>query len=220
MSEIDTADDLQDFLEIDEDKLPRLGVLGGTFDPPHVGHLILAETAMNGLGLERVIFVPAAEPPHKQDRPLTPAAQRFAMLERAIAGNPRFSISRIDMDRPGPHYTADMLGLLRQQNPSHNLYFLMGADSLNDLSVWRAPAWIIAQAQIAVMRRTGTVINLDALAAKLPGIRDRVTFVDAPTIDISATALRDTVRAGLSIRYQVPDTVLEYINKYKLYAGG
>lgn len=216
----DTTDDLHDFLDTDEDKRPRLGVLGGTFDPPHVGHLILAETAVNGLGLERVIFVPAAEPPHKQDRPLTPAAQRFAMLERAIAGNPRFSISRIDMDRPGPHYTADMLSLLRQQNPSYNLYFLMGADSLNDLAVWRAPAWIIAQAQIAVMRRIGTEINFDALAVKLPGIRNRVTFVDAPTIDISATALRDTVRAGLSIRYQVPDAVLEYINKHRLYVGG
>lgn len=220
MTDTDTLDDMQDLPEFDEDKLPRLGVLGGTFDPPHIGHLILAETAINGLGLEQVIFVPAGEPPHKQDRPLTPAAQRFAMMERAIAGNPRFSISRVDMDRPGPHYTADMLSLLRQQNPGHNLYFLMGADSLNDLSVWRAPAWIIAQAQIAVMRRTGTVINLDTLAAKVPGLRERVTFVDAPTIDISATMLRDTVRAGLSIRYQVPDAVLEYIAKYRLYAGG
>lgn len=115
---MDYDDSLTDHYEVDifqEPELPRLGVFGGTFDPPHVGHLILAQVALNALGLERVLFVPAAQPPHKQGQNVTAPLHRFAMLQRAIAGNPHFEISRVDMDRQGPHYTSDMLSILRAQ---------------------------------------------------------------------------------------------------------
>ncbi|MCE7946565.1 MAG: nicotinate-nucleotide adenylyltransferase [Chloroflexi bacterium CFX4] len=198
--------------------MPRLGVFGGTFDPPHVGHLILAQVALNALGLERVLFVPAAQPPHKQGQNVTAPLHRFAMLQRAIAGNPHFEISRVDMDRQGPHYTSDMLSILRAQHRGYDLFFLMGADSLSDLMTWRAPEWIIAQATLAVMRRPGASVNLDVLEARLPGVRERVVLVDAPLIEIAASALRQTIRNGHSIRYQVPDAVLEYITQQRLYS--
>jgi nicotinate-nucleotide adenylyltransferase len=201
----------------DAPELPRLGVFGGTFDPPHIGHLILAQIACDALNLERVLFVPAAQPPHKQDQRVTAALHRFAMLQRAVQGNPRFEVSRVDMDRQGPHYTSDMLSILRAQHRSYELFFLMGADSLNELTTWRAPEWILAQATLAVMRRPNTAINLEALAARLPAVRERVVIVDAPLIEISASTLRETVRKGHSIRYQVPDAVLEYINQQRLY---
>ncbi|PJF35260.1 MAG: nicotinic acid mononucleotide adenylyltransferase [Candidatus Thermofonsia Clade 1 bacterium] len=197
--------------------MPRLGVFGGTFDPPHVGHLILAQIARDRLNLERVLFVPAAQPPHKQAQGLTASLHRFAMLQRAIQGNAHFEISRVDMDRQGPHYTSDMLSILRAQNRGYELFFLMGADSLSELMTWRAPEWIIAQATLAVMRRPNVAINLEALEARLPGVRERVVLVDAPLIEISASSIRETVRRGHSIRYQVPDAVLEYIDQQRLY---
>jgi nicotinate-nucleotide adenylyltransferase len=200
-----------------EPELPRIGVFGGTFDPPHIGHLILAQIACDRLNLERMVFVPAAQPPHKQDQRITAALHRFAMLQRAVQGNPRFEVSRVDMDRQGPHYTSDMLSILRAQHRGYELFFLMGADSFSELMTWRAPEWIIAQATLAVLRRPNTAINLDALEARLPGVRERVVIVDAPLIEISASALREIVRKGHSIRYQVPDAVLEYINQQRLY---
>ncbi|GAB4552623.1 MAG: nicotinate-nucleotide adenylyltransferase [Anaerolineae bacterium] len=210
--------DTEEYLaEPDHIELPRIGILGGTFDPPHIGHLILAETAMDALGLEKVLFVPAAQPPHKLDRGVTSALHRYAMLQRALAGNPRFEISRADMDREGPHYTADMLSLIRAQYRGHDLFFLMGSDSLNDLATWRAPEWIIAQAILGVTRNPGTAINLDALAERIPGLKERVIFVDLPQINIRSTLLRAALQAGHSIRYQVPDAVLEYIQKQGLY---
>lgn len=198
-------------------ELPRLGVFGGTFDPPHIGHLILAQIVCDALNLERVIFVPAAQPPHKQAQDVTAPLHRFAMLQRAIQGNPQFEISRVDMDRQGPHYTSDMLSILRAQNRGYELFFLIGADSLSELMTWRAPEWIIAQATLAVMRRPNVPIHLDALEARLPGVRERVVLVDTPLIEIAASTLRDTVRRGHSIRYQVPDAVLEYIQQQRLY---
>lgn len=200
-----------------EPELPRLGVFGGTFDPPHIGHLILAQIACDTLNLERVLFVPAAQPPHKQGQRVTAPLHRFAMLQRAVQGNPRFEVSRVDMDRQGPHYTSDMLSILRAQHRGYELFFLMGADSLSELMTWRAPEWIIAQATLAVMRRPSVAINLEALEARLPGVRERVVLVETPLIEISASALRETIRKGHSIRYQVPDAVLEYINQQRLY---
>lgn len=217
MDYTDNHEGAQDAETFQEPELPRLGVLGGTFDPPHIGHLILAQVARDTLNLERVLFVPAAQPPHKQDQGVTPPLHRFAMLQRAIQGNPHFEISRVDMDRQGPHYTSDTLSILRAQNRGYELFFLMGADSLSELMTWRAPEWIIAQATLAVMRRPNVPLNLDALEARLPGVRQRVVLVEAPLIEIAASTLRETVRRGHSIRYQVPDAVLEYINQQRLY---
>lgn len=195
----------------------RLGVLGGTFDPPHLGHLILAESAASTLGLDRVLFVPAGDPPHKRGRAITATPHRLAMLERAIAGNPRFAVSRVDVDRPGPHYTVDMLALLGKAHPGAQLYFILGGDSLADLVTWRDPVGVVASSRLAVMRRPGALVDLDVLEQRVPGVRARTDLADAPLIGISGTSLREQLAQGRSIRYQVPDAVLEYIESRGLY---
>ena len=197
----------------------RLGVLGGTFDPPHLGHLILAETVTTALGLERVLFVPAGEPPHKRGRRISPAADRVAMLERAISGNARFAISRADLDRPGPHFTVDMLALLRVAHPEANLYLILGGDLLAELATWRDPANILAAARLAVMPRPGVDIDLQALETRIPGLCARVEMVEAPLISISGSALREMISASRSVRYQTPDAVIAYIQAHGLYSG-
>lgn len=197
---------------------PRLGIYGGTFDPPHLGHLILAETAADTLDLARVLFVPAADPPHKRpDDVRTPAHHRLAMTERAVATNPRFAVTRADMDRPGPHYSVDMLRILHGEHPEAVFYFLIGADSLRDLPTWSRPAELIELAMLGVMRRPGADINLDALEAALPRIRSRIAWIDAPLIDLSATGLAERIAAGQSVRYLVPDSVRDYIEEHGLY---
>jgi nicotinate-nucleotide adenylyltransferase len=197
--------------------MTALGVLGGTFDPPHVGHLILAEAACDALNLDQVLFVPAAEPPHKHKLPLTDVKHRVAMVQAAISDNPRFALSEVDITRPGPHYTVDTLRLLKERFVGADLYFLLGSDSLRDIATWYEPAGIIAQARLAVMRRPGTALDIAHLEAALPGISGRVAFVDAPIIGISATSLRERLRAGRSVRYQVPDEVAQYIAVHRLY---
>jgi len=200
--------------------LPAFGIFGGTFDPPHVGHLILAESVCDALNLSQVLFVPAADPPHKHNLSITPIQHRLAMLQTAIAGNPRFAISDVDLARPGPHYTADTLRILREQHPNATLYFLLGGDSLYDLPTWREPDEIIAQAKLAAMCRPGADLDLARLEAQLPGIAACVVFVDAPMIGISATTLRERMRRGHSIRYQVPEAIERYITDNRLYKGG
>lgn len=195
----------------------RLGVLGGTFDPPHYGHLALAETARVQLRLARVLFVPAGDPPHKPGHPLTPAVHRAAMVEAAIADNPAFALSRADLDRPGPHYTVDMLALLREAFPGAELYFLMGSDSLVEFPTWRDPARIVRQATLGVMERPGWTADMDALERHIPGIRERVVWLDAPRLDLSARDLRRRVREGLPVRYLVPPAVETYIQEHRLY---
>jgi nicotinate-nucleotide adenylyltransferase len=198
-------------------KTGRIGILGGTFDPPHLGHLILAETAYDVLDLERVLFVPAANPPHKHSLPITDVRHRVAMVQEAIANNPRFAMSQVDITRPGPHYTVDTLGILKEQFPQAELYFVMGGDSLHDMASWHEPGGIITRAKLAVMRRPGAIVDLSGLEAQLPGIAGRVVFVDAPVIGISATMLRERLRSGRSIRYLVPEVVERYISSHDLY---
>jgi len=195
----------------------RLGVLGGTFDPPHYGHLALAEAAREQLNLSRVLFVPAGEPPHKPGRPITPAHHRAAMVEAAIADNPAFVLSRVDLDRPGPHYTVDMLTLLEREYPRGILFFLMGSDSLVEFPTWRDPAGIIRKAVLAVMNRPGYLVDWNLLEQAVPGIRGRVVFLDAPLLDISASDLRRRAREGHSLRYLVPPPVEAYIREHGLY---
>lgn len=196
--------------------MKRIGILGGTFDPPHYGHLILAELAAEGLALDCVLFVPAADPPHKGALRAS-AEHRTAMVERAIAGNPRFSLSRVDLDRPGPHYSVDMLHLLRAEHPQAEFVFLIGGDSLHDLPTWSRPNELIALARLGVMRRPGSAPDLARLERDIPGIRARVDWIDGPQIEISASDLARRVSAGLSIRYQTPDAVRTYIEEHRLY---
>jgi len=195
----------------------RIGVLGGTFDPPHYGHLALAETARVQLRLAQVLFVPAGEPPHKPERPITPAHHRAAMVQAAIADNPAFSLSRVDLDRPGPHYTVEMLALLRRQDPEGEWFFLMGGDSLAEFLAWRDPAGIVREARLAVMARSGWEADLEALERAVPGIQERLVWLDMPRLDISASDLRRRVRQGLPLRYLVPPAVEDYIRRHHLY---
>ncbi len=196
----------------------RIGILGGTFDPPHIGHLIIAEEAREKLGLDRVIFIPAPQPPHKLDEPVTPLQDRVAMLRLSLRNNPYFSLSLVEAERPGPSYTVDTLRVLRAEYPPEaELFFIMGMDSLVQLPTWHEPRELIALCMLAVLRRPGYAADLLALDRQIPGIASRVVFIPAPEIDLSSSELQAQVRAGESIRYLVPDGVAEYIAEHKLY---
>lgn len=200
----------------------RVGVLGGTFDPVHLGHLVIAQDAAHARGLDAVVFVPARTPPHKLDVAITPAAHRLAMLMRAAEGDDRFIVSRVDLDRAGPHYTVDMLPLLRYDmglDPRDELYFVMGADSLVELPTWRDPLGIARQARLLVLDRPGFEVDWVELERALPGIRARVDTIRVPLIGVSGTALRHRVRQGQPIRYLVPASVEAYIRDHDLYRG-
>jgi nicotinate-nucleotide adenylyltransferase len=198
-------------------RMKRLGLLGGTFDPPHYGHLVLAEQARIQLQLDRVLFIPAAQPPHKPVAEVTPIVHRLSMLERAIAGNSFFEISRADIDRAGPHYTVDLLTILREIYLEAEFFFLMGSDSLVDLPRWRDPHRLIQLTWLAVTPRPGYVVHMPLLEQALPGISRRLIWLDAPFLDIASHDLRQRVRQGGSIRYLVPPEVEAYIHAHGLY---
>lgn len=191
--------------------------MGGTFDPPHYGHLRLADAAQQQLALDRVLWIVAADPPHKQDREITPVADRLDLVAAAIAGLPGHVISRVDIDRPGPHWAADTVALISAQFPDDRLYFLMGGDSLRDLPTWGRPQEFLRHTQLGVLRRPGAPIDLTALEAALPGISSKVRFIDAPRLDISAHAIRRRVAAGLPLDGLVPPAVADLILVRGLY---
>jgi len=196
----------------------RIGVFGGTFDPIHIGHLILAEEAWFQLKLDCVYLVPAGDPPHKQDRRLTLVEHRIRMAELATAEIDYLQVSRIDADRPGPHYTVDMVRLLRQQvGPAVEIYFLMGMDSLRDLPKWYDPAWLVENCTLVALSRHDVELDWEKLNAALPGIRDRVIILDMPELEIASHAIQARVRDGQPIRHQVPRAVEAYIYKHGLY---
>jgi nicotinate-nucleotide adenylyltransferase len=201
----------------------RLGLFGGSFDPVHYGHLLLAESCREQSRLSAVWFLPAAVPPHKRNRQLTPAAARIEMLELAIAGHPAFSVSRYEADRGGINYTVDTLAHFRRQDPEGELFFLLGADMLHDLPGWHQPARVCQLATAIVVRRSGTEpVDFDCLSRVVSpeGIqRIRRHQVEMPEIGISSTELRRRVGAGLSIRYQTPRAVEKYIETHDLYAA-
>jgi len=177
------------------------------------------------LQLERVLFVPAGQPPHKPQRPITLAHHRAAMVEIAIADNPAFALSRVDLDRPGPHYTVDMLALLREAYSGSILYFLIGEDSLSEFTTWRDPVGILRQARLAVMPRPGWETGgsnepteaLNALEQAAPEGQKQLVWIDAPRLEISGTDLRRRVREGLPIRYLLPPSVGDYVREHCLY---
>jgi nicotinate-nucleotide adenylyltransferase len=200
----------------------RVGVLGGTFDPVHYGHLVVAEEVYATLQLAEMVFVPAGQPPHKTHAEITTARHRLEMLELAIASNPHFTISRVDLDRPGPSYTVDTLRLLRKQwGDKTAFYFVIGRDGLEDLLSWYDPSGILEQlTHLVAVTRPGyseSEANYDWLEARLPGIKQRLLIVDAPQFDISASDLRKRVAEGRPIKYQTPDSVESYIVQYGLY---
>lgn len=196
----------------------RLGVFGGTFDPPHIAHMILAEESRYQLGLDRILWVLTPDPPHKPDIPISSPSDRLAMLQIAIAGNPAFELSRIDIDRPPPHYAADTLPLLRKENPETTLVYLIGGDSLHDLPTWHQPEQVVAEAdEIGVMRRPGDQIDLPALEEQLPRLKGKLTFVAAPLLQIASHEIRRRAATGIPFRYYLREEVFDYIIERKLY---
>ncbi len=203
-----------------DDPARRIGIMGGSFDPIHIAHLIMAETVRQALSLDLVLFLPAGTQPLKQDRATTPAEQRATMVEMAIKDNPAFALSRLDIDRPGPSYTADSLDQLRKEwgGPEETaMWFIIGSDSLLSFIKWREPERIIAQTRLAVVRRPTFTADLLPIEARLPGFSAALDWVDAPLLEISGTDVRRRVAEGLSIRYRVPEAVRQYIAAHGLY---
>lgn len=193
-----------------------VGVFGGTFDPIHVGHLAVAQEAADALGLERVLFVPAGQPPHKPDRDVTASNHRRAMVELAIADNARFALEPIEIQRPGPSYTADTLAAL--SGDGTRLTLILSADAFLALHEWHDPERILSLARIAVAPRQGyPAAGPEYLAGHFPAFAGRVAFLDGPQIRLSATDLRRSAARGRSLRYLVPDAVAAYIDDHDLY---
>lgn len=199
----------------------RLGILGGTFDPVHYGHLLAAEQAREALGLEQVLFVPAGDPPHKTGRWKSAAQHRRAMVELAIADHPAFALSTIDLDRPGPHYSVEMVERVRQafRLPAEGCFFLIGADSLVDLPGWHEPARLIGLCRLAVLHRPGYEPDLRELTRLLPALPERLDWVPMPELGLASSDMRRRAREGRSLRYQTPEAVVAYIRQHRLYAA-
>jgi nicotinate-nucleotide adenylyltransferase len=195
-----------------------IGVFGGTFDPPHVGHLILASEAAAQLGLDQVCWVLTPNPPHKQGQSITPLAARLDLLQAAIADNPLFQLSRVEIDRPPPHFAADTMEILNAAEPQAQRYYLMGGDSLRDLPTWRDPArFLAACAGLGVLRRPGAQFDLVELDAVLPSLIDKIRWVDAPQVEISATRIRQLIRSRGPYRYYLTPAVYTLIQEQGLY---
>jgi nicotinate-nucleotide adenylyltransferase len=196
----------------------RLGVLGGTFDPIHHAHLVAAEEAQYQLDLDQVLLVPAGTPPHKPQQPMSPSHHRFRMVELAIGDNPHLAVSRVDIDRDGPCYTVDTLAILKEQWASvSDLFFIEGADSLADILTWHQPERLIELCELAVVARPGVEVDLGRLDRQLPGLAERVHWVQMPRLEISSSDLRARVREGRPISYLVPPAVQAYILEHRLY---
>jgi nicotinate-nucleotide adenylyltransferase len=204
----------------------RLGILGGTFNPPHLGHLVCAQEAHAQLGLDRVVLMPAREPPHKRLAPGGPdAEQRYELCCAAIGDDERLAVSRLELDRPGRSYTVDTLNALHadSDDPQQELTFIVGGDMARGLPTWREPERVLALATLAVAERAGAAREdilgeLRPLTGGSGATPDRVRFFDMPRIDVSSSMVRERVAAGRPIRYLVPDAVRERIAAWGLYA--
>ncbi|HAF62758.1 MAG TPA: nicotinate (nicotinamide) nucleotide adenylyltransferase [Anaerolineaceae bacterium] len=196
----------------------RLGIFGGTFDPPHVGHLILAMEAYDQLDLDKVLWVIAPNPPHKLGKVSTPIAQRIEMVRSAIDSDPMFALSRVDIDRPGPHYVLDTMRLLHVRYPSDDLIFIMGGDSLHDLPNWHEPKEFLKECSgVGVMHRPGEKFDLSSLSEELPGIEKKVEFIEAPLLEISSNKIRALAFQKKPFRYYLPAAVYDHIRSLGLY---
>jgi len=196
----------------------RIGVFGGTFDPPHVGHLILAMEASDQLNLDQILWVLAPDPPHKQGKKITSINVRIRMVKAAIDDDPGFTFSYVDIDRPGPHYVLDTMNLIRNEFPDNELVFLMGGDSLHDLPKWHKPKeFILVCDKIGVMRRPGEQIDFRDLKDVLPGISNKVEFINAPLLEISSNLIRYLISSKKPYRYYLPFEVYKIIEEMHLY---
>lgn len=201
----------------------RYGILGGTFDPPHLGHLVLAQEVHTRLALDTVWFVPAAQPPHKTGKVVSPVDDRVAMVQRAIVDDHRFGLCPIELSRSGPSYTVDTLGALRERwGPAAEIVLILGWDMLAYLPQWHEAVELVRRAnRIAAAHRPGFDARsgeLAAVEAALPGLREKLVLMPVPQVDISSTLVRTRVASSLPIRYLVPDAVAEYVTARGLYA--
>ncbi len=196
---------------------PRIGAFGGTFDPIHIGHLIVAAELQHALDLDRVLFLPAGDPPHKAEQRITPALHRLEMLRLATADEAAFEASTLDLSRSRPSYTVDLLARLHEAIGPAQLVFLMGEDSLRDLPTWHQPGRIARLAELGVARRPGVEVSMEALIAAVPEVSGRVHLVQVPEIGISSRDIRRRVAAGAPIAFQVHQAVEAYIEREGLY---
>ncbi|HID95911.1 MAG TPA: nicotinate-nucleotide adenylyltransferase [Candidatus Latescibacteria bacterium] len=193
--------------------MKRVGVLGGTFDPIHIGHLIIAEEVRTKFTLNKILFIPSAYPPHKEGQDVTPVHLRYRMTVLATQGNPSFEVSSIELDRPGKSYTVDTLKVLRSSlEKETDIYLIIGGDEALDIASWRRPDEIFDLCGVIVVNRPGYDVNVLGERWKA-----RMTFTFVPQIDISSTRIREKVRRGESIKYLVPDSVESYIKEQGLY---
>ena len=195
-----------------------LGIFGGTFDPPHIGHQILAAEAKQQLQLDTVLWVLTPNPPHKQNQPISPLDLRLRLVQAAIADNLGFKISRVEIDRPSPHFAVDTVHLLQEKYPQAHLVYLMGGDSLRDLPSWyAAPEFVEACYALGIMRRPGDQFDLSRLETQIPGITPKLWFVEAPLLEIAASQIRSRIWLGQPFRYYLPPEVYRIIQQSKLY---
>jgi nicotinate-nucleotide adenylyltransferase len=194
------------------------GVFGGTFDPIHLAHLAVAEAARDAFGLRRVLFIPAAQPPHKPGHDISPVEDRLAMVEAAVEGNPAFEISRLEIERSGPSYTVDTLTALCEAAPGDRLALILSAESYSEFGSWHEPRRILDLAALIVAPRVGYAdADPDLIARQFPEARATVAFMDGPRIRLSASEIRQRAADGRSVRYLVPDAVAAYIGDHDLY---
>lgn len=196
----------------------KIGIFGGTFDPPHLGHLIIAAEAHAQLKLDRILWVLTPAPPHKQNQRVAPLADRLDMVLAEIGSDPAFELSYVEIDRPGPHYAVDTVRLLSGQYPGAELCYLLGGDSLRDLPLWYHPhEFCDLVNQIGVMHRPGAKFNLDGLEQVIPGIKKKVVFVNSPLLEISSRQIRARIASGRHFRYFLPEKVYQIIQDRRLY---
>jgi len=196
----------------------KIGFFGGTFDPPHIGHLILASEAAHQFGLSRLLWVLNPDPPHKQEQDITLLSHRLEMVQRTISNNPLFELSRLEIDRPGPHYTINTIRYLTQLEPDAEIFLLIGGDSFRDLPTWRlASELVTAASKISVMRRPGDSFDMPALEVQIPGLTEKVSFIDALLLNLSSREIRRRISEGDEYRYYVHPSVYEYIEENQLY---
>ena len=198
----------------------KIGLLGGTFDPIHMGHLIIAEEVRLKLDLNEVLFIPAGQPCLKSERSIAPGEHRLEMLKLAMEANPHFKVSASELRRPGPSYSVDTVSALRDELGAEvELYFIVGFDALAELPIWKEPSQLLDLCQVVGVRRPGYAeLDWQSLEQAIPGISSRVIVVDVPQIDISSTQIRQRLAKGLSIRHLVPEAVERYISENRLYA--
>ena len=196
----------------------RLGIFGGTFDPPHLGHLILAQEALWQLQLERIFWLLTPVSPLKSPASISPLEQRMALLEAALGDNPDFELSRLDIERPGPHYAFESMKQFKENFPQEQLVYLIGGDSLQDLPRWKNPLELIKFSdQIGVMDRPGEAVVLEKLESQLPGLGAKLAWIESPLIEISGKMIRHRLKTGGPVKYFLPEPVYRMIKDKGLY---